>query len=273
MSVHTPLRSVLFVPAASEKAMAKAASLVCDAIIFDLEDSAGAEEKESALARLVATLETSGFAAPVIWVRIDALAVPVTEVLKPFLGHRVHGLVVPKVSSARDLKGLPDVPLWAMIETARGVVNLKEICEAPGLAGLIVGPNDLRADLRVAATGGRAEIATALSQVVLYARAYGLDVIDGVYNNFRDEDGLRAECAHGKALGFDGKTLIHPAQIAITEAVFSPSNAQLSWARDVVAVFDAPENAGKSLVALDGEMVELMHLATARRWLGIQEKI
>ncbi|MDC7685238.1 CoA ester lyase [Asticcacaulis sp. BYS171W] len=267
MSVSAPLRSVLFVPAANEKAMAKAASLVCDAIIFDLEDSAGVDEKGAALDRLMVTLDAGGFAAPVILVRIDTAAT--AAALVPYLGTVVHGLVVPKVSSSADVRGLPDVPLWAMIETARGVVNLKAICETPGVAGLIVGPNDLRADLRVTATTGRSEIVTALSLVVLHARAYGLSVIDGVYNNFRDDEGLRAECDHGKALGFDGKTLIHPAQIAVAEAAFAPSAAQLGWARAVVAAFAAPENAGKSLVAVDGEMVELMHLATAQRWLGL----
>jgi len=269
----TPLRSVLFVPAASEKAMGKVASLSADALILDLEDSAGEGEKDAALSRVVTALTAGGFAAPVVWVRVDpARKAQISAALSPFTGGVsggvLGGIVVPKVEAGADLQGFAG-PVWAMIETAKGVVNLGAIAAMPGLRGLIAGPNDLRADLRVTAQPERAELHLALSNIVLYARAFGLVAIDGVYNHFRDEDGLRRECEHGRSLGFDGKTLIHPAQVAIANAAFAPGEAQLDWARAVVAAFAKPENAGKSLVAVDGEMVELMHLRTAKAWLAL----
>ncbi|MFT3997916.1 MAG: CoA ester lyase [Asticcacaulis sp.] len=265
-----PLRSVLFVPAANEKAMSKAASLEADALILDLEDSAGDGEKAVALGRVVSALEAGVFATPLVLVRIDpAHKAEMVAALSSFVGGVLGGIVVPKVEGPEDLSDLP-APLWAMIETAKGVVNLQAIAGAAGVRGVIAGPNDLRADLRVAATPERTELQLALSNIVLYARAFGLSAIDGVYNQFRDEEGFRRECAHGRMLGFDGKTLIHPAQVVAANAVFSPDEAQIVWARAVVAAFALPENAGKSLVAVDGEMVELMHLRMARAWLTEQ---
>lgn len=265
----TPLRSVLFVPAANEKAMGKVASLAADALILDLEDSAGEGEKDAALSRVVTALTAGGFAAPQVWVRVDPVRkADILSALAPFIGGTLGGIVVPKVETGHDLDGYAG-PLWAMIETAKGVVNLRTIAETPGLRGLIAGPNDLRADLRVAVTPERSELHLSLSNIVLYARAFGLSAIDGVYNQFRDEDGFRRECEQGRALGFDGKTLIHPAQVAAANAAFGPTHAQLDWARAVVAAFALPENAGRSLVAVDGEMVELMHLRTAQAWLAL----
>lgn len=266
--IHLPLRSVLFVPAASEKAMAKVATLEADALILDLEDSAGEAEKTEALRRVTGALEAGGFVAPLVLVRVDpARKAAALVALTRYVGHGLNGYVIPKVGAAVHLTGY-EAPVWAMIETAKGVLNLKEICTAPGLQGLIAGPNDLRADLRVSPTPERTELQLSLSNIVLHARAFGLSVIDGVYNTFRDDEGLRRECENGRALGFDGKTLIHPAQIAVTNAVFAPTEGQLDWARAVVAAFAQPENLDKGVVSVNGEMVERMHLATARRWLA-----
>jgi citrate lyase subunit beta/citryl-CoA lyase/(3S)-malyl-CoA thioesterase len=265
--MHLPLRSVLFVPAANDKAMSKVATLAADALILDLEDSAGVAEKAEALKRVVRALEAGGFVAPVVLVRVDPeLKTPILQALTRFVGHGLHGYAVPKVGLPVHLHGY-EAPVWAMIETAKGVLNLREICTAPGLQGLIAGPNDLRADLRVSATPERTELQLALSHIVLHGRAFGLSVIDGVYNAFRDEEGLRRECENGRAMGFDGKTLIHPAQIAVANAVFAATAAQLDWARAVVAAFAQPENADRGVVSVNGEMVERMHLATAQRWL------
>jgi citrate lyase subunit beta/citryl-CoA lyase/(3S)-malyl-CoA thioesterase len=193
-------------------------------------------------------------------------------------GLAIDGLVVPKVDGPEDLRAVarvwPGVPLWAMIETAKGVAWLPEIAResiAPEpvtgtpLAGLIAGPNDLRKDLRTRPLPGRADIAFALSQIVLHARANGVTALDGVFNHFRDEAGFEADCAHGRALGFDGKTLIHPSQVAPCNRAFSPSEDEIAWARAVVAAFEGSDAA---IVPVNGEMVERLHLDQARAILG-----
>jgi len=258
-------RSVLFVPCANEKAMAKAATLQCDALIFDLEDAVGDAERDTALVRLAQTL-TGSFAAKTVLVRIHPQYL--NAIHKALAGVRIDGLVVPKVNNMADISGVahvwPNVPLWAMIETAQGVVNLAGIAAA-GIRGLIAGPNDLRKDLRTRPMESRQDILSALSQIVLHARANDLIVLDGVYNAFKDETGFINECAQGRSLGFDGKTLIHPAQIAACEAAFSPSEAEITWARAVVTAF---EGSTAGVVSVGGEMVERLHLEQARAILG-----
>lgn len=259
-------RSTLFVPCANARAMAKAKDLECDALIFDLEDAVGPEERDGALAALVAALTAGEFAAGHVLVRIHPGSF--NAIHKTLHELRVDGLVVPKVNGTEDLRGIliawPKMPLWAMIETAESAANLWEIAGLP-LKGLIAGPNDLRKSLRTRPMAGRQDILFALSQVVLYGRANGLVVLDGVYNQYTDEIGFEAECAQGRSLGFDGKTLIHPAQIAGANRAFSPSEAEVAWARAVVAAFDG--KAG-GIVAVNGEMVERLHLAQAQATLA-----
>jgi citrate lyase subunit beta/citryl-CoA lyase/(3S)-malyl-CoA thioesterase len=258
-------RSVLFIPCANAKALAKAATLACDALIFDLEDAVGDDERDGALVRLAETL-TGTFVAKTVLVRIHPQYLG--GIHKALSGLRIDGLVIPKVSSVADISGVahvwPNVPLWAMIETAQGVVNLREIV-ASGVKGLIAGPNDLRKDLRTRPMADRTDILFALSQIVLYSRAYGLTVLDGVYNAFKDEVGFAAECEQGRSLGFDGKTLIHPAQIAACEAAFSPSEAEIEWAQAVVAAF---EDSRSGVISVNGEMIERLHLEQAKAILG-----
>ncbi|WP_140984208.1 HpcH/HpaI aldolase/citrate lyase family protein [Asticcacaulis tiandongensis] len=270
-NIQTPLRSVLFVPAANLRALEKLAQLKVDAVIVDLEDSVGVAERETAVANIQTIAAQGVLALRPTLLRIGGGPEGV-EVGRQLLPLGFAGVVVPKVEAATDLTGVAKacrMPLWAMIETPRGVVNLKEICATEaGLMGLIAGPNDLRHGLRSVASADRGDIAQALALIVLHGRAGDLRVIDGVYNNFRDEAGLRAECAQGRALGFDGKTLIHPAQIDIAHQAFGASEAELSWARAVVAAFGRPENADKGVVAVNGEMVERMHLERAQRYLN-----
>jgi citrate lyase beta subunit len=259
------LRSALFIPCANPKAMAKAATIACDALIFDLEDAVGDSERDEALVQLAETL-ANAFVAKTVLVRIHPQYL--NAIHKVLAGLRIDGLVVPKVNSAADLTGVahvwPDMPLWAMIETAQGVINLAGIA-ATGVKGLIAGPNDLRKDLRTQPMEGRSDILFALSQIMLYGRANDLTVLDGVYNLFRDEVGFLAECEQGRSLGFDGKTLIHPSQIPACEAAFSPSEAEVEWAKAVVAAF---EGSAAGVVSVNGEMVERLHLEQARRILG-----
>ncbi len=258
-------RSVLFIPCANAKAMVKAATLACDALIFDLEDAVGDDERDSALALLAEILKHE-FAAKSVLVRIHPQYL--NAIHKALSGLHIDGLVVPKVNGPEDISGVahvwPKIPLWAMIETAMGVVNVREIAES-GVRGLIAGPNDLRKDLRTRPMTDRTDILYALSQIVLHARAQNLVVLDGVYNAFRDEAGFAAECEQGRSLGFDGKTLIHPAQIAPCETAFSPSKEDIAWAQAVVSAF---EGSATGVVSVNGEMVERLHLEQARRILS-----
>jgi len=259
------LRSVLFVPCGNARAVARARGIACDGLIFDLEDAVGDSERDGALAALHDVL-AGDFAARTVLVRVHPQSL--NAIARTLKDSRIGGVVVPKVSAASDIRAVakvwPGVPLWAMIETAAGAVNLRDVASA-GVAGLIAGPNDLRKDLRTRPMTDRADILFVLSRIVLYGRANGLTVLDGVYNAHTDEAGFAAECEQGRSLGFDGKTLIHPAQIAPCERAFSPSEEELAWASAVVAAF---ENSAAGVLSVEGRMVERLHLQQAREILG-----
>jgi len=261
------IRSALFIPCANGRAMDKARDLTPDAVIFDLEDAVAAAERDIAVATLAGMLRGGGIRAPRVLVRIHPASL--NAIHHALTGLPVDGLVVPKVDGPEDLRAVahvwPGVKLWAMIETAKGVARLAEIAATPvtgaPVAGLIAGPNDLRKDLKTRPLPGRADIAFALSQIVLHGRANGLIVLDGVFNAFKDEAGLATDCIHGRALGFDGKTLIHPSQVEPCNRAFSPSDEEAAWAKAVVAAFEGSDAA---VVTVNGEMVERLHLAQAQ---------
>ncbi|AIT07131.1 malyl-CoA thiolesterase [Sphingomonas taxi] len=278
MSDHHPAtrhRSVLFMPASNPRAIAKAQGLACDAVILDLEDAVAPEAKADARAAAVAA--AAGFGARPCAVRINALdtlwgqddAVAVRG---------VAAVVVPKVASAADLVairaalGADGPPIWAMIETCGAILRLPEIAAAAATTGtalLIAGTNDLAKEMRCRPDADRTPLLPALTQLVIAARAAGLVALDGVCNAIGDPDRLAAECAQGAMLGFDGKTLIHPAQIDAANAAFGPSAEQLAWARAVVTAFAAPDATGRGAIRLDGAMVERLHLAEAERILAL----
>ena len=261
-------RSVLFVPCGNARAMAKSVALVCDALIFDLEDAVGDGERDAALVALAATL-SGDMVAPHVLVRVHPQYLGAIH--RALAGLRIDGLVVPKVNGTEDIRGVmtawPKVPVWAMIETAEGCANLWELAGMP-LKGLIAGPNDLRKSLRTRNLPHRQDIAFALSQIVLYGRANGLVVLDGVYNQYADDVGFAAECEQGRSLGFDGKTLIHPSQIGPCERAFSPSPDEIAWARAVVAAF---EGSKAGVLPVKGEMVERLHLEQAKAILAVAD--
>lgn len=257
------IRSALFVPADNPRALAKSASLKPDAIIYDLEDAVGPQARDGALKALIGHLEQTDFGKVKCLVRVPKAIDPEPVVATG----KIDGLVVPKTASAKDVEGFA-VPVWAMIETPLGVAHIAAIAAA-GVAGLIAGPNDLRAALRTRSLPERADIAFALSQIVLHARANDISALDGVYNAYQDEVGFGAECDHGRALGFDGKTLIHPSQIDQANVAFGPSPSDLVWAQAVVDAFAAQPDAG--ILSVNGEMVERLHLETARRWLSLHD--
>lgn len=277
-------RSVLYVPAANEKALAKLATLACDAAIIDLEDAVAPDDKARARETMRRFFAARSDAGPELVIRINPLASEWgADDLAAARACRPRAILLPKVDTPRDLFDLDDaldeadagrrLQVWAMIETPRAMLNIGAIAElgrdrAARLACLVAGTNDLAKETGVAATPDRRWLTPWLMQIVLAARAGGLDALDGVMNDFRDEEGFAAECAAGRAMGFDGKTLIHPSQIEPANRAFSPSEIEVAEAEAVVAAFARPENETKGVIALDGRMVERLHLDMARRVLA-----
>ncbi|MFZ4071414.1 MAG: HpcH/HpaI aldolase/citrate lyase family protein [Caulobacterales bacterium] len=273
-----PRRSCLYMPGANPKALEKAKTLAADAVIFDLEDSVAPEAKADARAAVKAALNAGGYGGRELIVRVNALSTPWGGAdIAAFGGARAHGVLVPKINDAGEVAaaraalntaGGANVALWAMIETPLAILNIREIAAAAPAAGLsvfVMGTNDLAKDLHCAMTPDRAPFLAALSVSVIAARAYGITPIDGVFNDIEDGAGFEAICRQGLALGFDGKTLIHPTQIAPANAVFAPTAEEIAWADGVIAAFAAPENAGKGVLKVNGKMTELLHLEQAQR--------
>lgn len=269
-----PRRSALYLPASNPRALAKARTLGCDVVILDLEDAVAPEVKSEARAAAVAAVREGGFGARELIVRINAVDSEWgTADLAALTDARPAAVLVPKVSSPGDLApvqaALPDTPLWAMIETPAALLRLDAIGASEGLAALVVGPNDLALAMRMRVDAGRSQLHPFLAQIVAAARAHGLVALDGVCNALDDPQRLAAECAQGAALGFDGKTLIHPAQIDAANAAFTPDPAAVERARAIVAAFAAPEAAGRGAIRLSGAMVERLHLAEAEYTLAL----
>lgn len=277
-----PRRSVLYMPASNARAVEKARDLPCDVVILDLEDAVAPEQKTSARDAAVAAVRAGGFGHRELIVRANALDTEWgADDLAALGASGADAVLLPKVSDVAALHAarqalVGDTPLWAMVETARGVVNLPEIVDASqdvGLAALVVGTNDLAKELRCRPGKTRAPLLPILTQVVLAARMAGLVALDGVINVLDEEAAIKAECAQGLEWGFDGKTLIHPAQIAAANRVFSPASAEIAWAETVVAAFDLPEHAARGAIRVEGKMVERLHLEEARRTLALAAAI
>ena len=267
-------RSALYLPASNERAIAKARTLTCDAVILDLEDAVAPEQKAAARARAVAALD-DGFGDRTVVVRINGRDTP-WGADDAAAVRKAAAVLVPKVSGPADLAAAraaigPGPALWAMVETCAGVLALPAIAAAArenGLAALVVGTNDLAKEMRCRPDAARTPLMPALTQVVLAARAAGIVALDGVLNALDDPDRLAAECRQGAMLGFDGKTLIHPGQIAAADAAFGPTAEEIAWAEAVVKAFADPESTGKGAIRLEGAMVERLHLAEAERMLA-----
>lgn len=273
-----PVRSVLYIPGSKERALEKARGLAADAIIFDLEDAVTPDAKADARATLRAELDKGGFGKRLKIVRINGFdTVWGRQDVEAMQGADIDALLLPKVNSADDLQVLAgmidDVPLWAMMETPDGVLNARTIAAHPRLNGIVMGTNDLVKELGCRVSEGRPEIQTALQMSLIAARSAGVCIVDGVYNAFKDEDGLRVECEQGRGLGFDGKTLIHPAQIDVTNEVFAPSEADIDLARRQIAAFEEVEASGQGVAVVDGKIVENLHIVTAKALLAKAEAI
>lgn len=276
---HRPLRSALYIPGSKPRALEKARNLPTDSIIFDLEDAVSAESKCEARATLRAALGQGGYGARLKIVRINALDTPWGEAdLQALDGLDLDAVLLPKVNSAGDLDALVDVvgakwPLWAMLETPLGILNAGEIAAHPLLQALVAGTNDLAKDLNCQLTLTRDSLQMALQALVLAARAHDVALLDGVYNQFHDEEGLIAQCRQGRALGFDGKTLIHPAQLSAANRFFAPSADEIELAQRQISAFEEAEAAGQGVAVLDGTIIENLHIETARKTLAMAQAI
>ncbi|MCL4675363.1 MAG: CoA ester lyase [Pararhodobacter sp.] len=279
-----PFRSVLYIPGSKERAMDKARGLATDAIIFDLEDAVAIDEKANARNLLAQTLATSDFGPRAKLVRINGFDTAWGEAdLDVITQARPEAILLPKVNAAADIEALArrlearaetaDTRIWAMMETPQGILNAAEIAAAPRMAGFVMGTNDLAKELNCRVRADRLPMQFALQTCLMAARASGIVAVDGVYNAFKDDEGLRAECEQGRDLGFDGKTLIHPAQLEIANAVFAPDDAAIDLARRQIAAFDEATAKGLGVAVVDGKIVENLHIVTAKATLARAEAI
>lgn len=287
MTTHRPRRSCLYMPGANTRALEKAKTIPADSLIFDLEDAVAPEAKEEARANVCQAAKEGGYGSREVVIRINGLDTDWgLDDLKAAVEAGPDAILAPKVIDGGDIDrlndamsraGAPeDMNLWVMIEMPKAILNIQEIAEAVGrtrLSAFVMGTNDLAKEYRAVATPDRAAFQHALGQTMAAARAYDIQAIDGVYNDIKNLDGLRAECEQGRVLGFDGKTLIHPAQVEITNEVFAPADADVEQARAVIDAFADPENAGKGVIKVNGKMTELLHLEEAKRTVSVAEAI
>jgi (3S)-malyl-CoA thioesterase len=272
-----PCRSVLYIPGSKERALEKARELPADAIIFDLEDAVAPAEKPAARDLLARVLRDADFGRRLRIVRINGFDTDWGRADADAMdraiagGAKVDAVLVPKVNRAADLDAVaaavPGADLWAMMETAAGMLNAAEIAAHPRLRGMVMGTNDLAKELNSRFSPDRLALQAGLGLCLLAAKAHGRIIIDGVFNAFKDDDGLRAECEQGRDMGFDGKTLIHPAQLEIANAAFAPSEAEIDLARRQISAFDAVMAQGGGVAVVDGRIVENLHIVTARATL------
>lgn len=284
-----PRRSVLYMPGSNARALEKAKILPVDGVILDLEDSVAPDAKEAARNQVMAAVKAGGFGSREVFIRINGVDTPWhADDLTAAAHAGPDAILVPKVSNADTLeligRRLLDMStphktrVWAMIETPLALFNILSIAaeardSESRLAGFVMGTNDLAKETRARLVPGRAPMLGWLSNCIAAARHHGIDILDGVYNDIGDAQGFAAECRQGVELGFDGKTLIHPSQIELCNAAFSPSADEVAQARRIIAAFDLPENKAKGVVSIDGRMVERLHAEMARRTVAIADTI
>ena len=277
-----PRRSVLYMPADNARALEKARSLPCDCVIIDLEDAVAPENKLAARAQAAATVRAGGFGGREVVIRVNGRDTPWgAEDLAAAVEAQPDAILVPKVNDAADvaaydtaISGQPR--LWAMIETCASIFQLDAIGRAAAntrLDAWVIGTNDLAKEMRCRPGADRAPLLPALALAVTAARAHGITVIAGVFNDIGDAEGLARQCAQGADFGFDGKSLIHPGQVGPANTAFSPTAEEIDWAKAVVAAFALPENADKGVVKIGGKMTERLHLAQAQRALAVAEAV
>jgi citrate lyase subunit beta/citryl-CoA lyase len=284
-----PRRSVLYMPGSNARALEKAKTLAVDGVILDLEDAVAPDAKELARRQVVDAVKSGGFGHREVIIRVNGIDSPwLADDVDAAVSAKPDAILVPKVSTTEQMEMLgqrlldmhapPRIRLWAMIETPMAIFNIAALAAAAAdsetrLACFVVGTNDLAKETRARLVPGRLPMLSWLSTCVLAAHGHGVDILDGVFNDLSDADGLAHECEQGRDMGFDGKTLIHPSQVDTCNRVFSPSEAEVAWARKIIAAFARPEHKGKGVVQLDGRMVEIMHADMARRTVAIADAI
>jgi citrate lyase subunit beta / citryl-CoA lyase len=284
-----PRRSVLYMPGSNARALEKAREIAVDGLILDLEDAVAPDAKELARQQVVDAVSAGGYGPREIVIRTNAPGTAWFEAdLAASVAAKPDAILIPKVETPETLitlghrldalKADPAIRVWAMVETPLAILNVEAIARAARnpatrLACFVMGTNDLVKDMRARFVPGRAPVMASLTMALLAARAHGLDILDGVYNALKDEEGFAAECAQGRDMGFDGKTLIHPAQAAAANATFGPSADEVANAAKLAAAFDLPENHGKGAITLDGRMVERLHAEMAKRVLALADAI
>ncbi len=280
-----PRRSALYMPASNAKAIDKARTLACDVVILDLEDAVAPDAKAAAREQAVAAVKAGGFGRRELVIRCNGLDTPWgADDLAAAAAAGPDAILVPKVNDAAGVQAynaaIASAPqstaLWAMIETCASLFSLPQIAAASASTRMrcwVMGTNDLAKEMRARQTPDRAPFHAALSLSVAAARMYGLTILDGVYNDIDNEPGLTAICEQGVDFGFDGKTLIHPKQVEICNRVFSPSPAEVDWAKAVIAAFELPENQNKGAIRVEGRMAELLHLSQAVQLVAVAEAI
>jgi citrate lyase subunit beta/citryl-CoA lyase len=276
-------------PGSNTRALEKARNLPTDVIILDLEDSVAPDAKPLAREQIAGAIAAKGFGRREIWVRTNGIETPWWPDDVAMAGQaRPDGILVPKVSTVEDLNaigerldavdGAGSIKVWAMIETARAVLDADALAGASRdprtrLAGFVFGPNDISRETRIRMLPGRAAMIPMITHCILATRAHGLEILDGPYSDFSNVDGFAQECTQARDLGFDGKTLIHPGQIAACNAIFTPPEEEIAYARKVIAAFGQPENASRGAINIDGQMVERLHADMARRTIAIADAI
>jgi citrate lyase subunit beta / citryl-CoA lyase len=284
-----PRRSVLYMPGSNARALEKARTLPADGVILDLEDSVAPDAKEAARRQVADAVRAGGFGPREVFIRVNGFDTEwFTDDFNAAIAAKPDAILVPKISLPDQLELIGQrlldmhadlhIRIWAMIETPLAIFNARELAAVAKdsetrLSGFVMGTNDLAKETGAKLAPGRAPMLAWLSMCVLAARAYGVDILDGVYNDLGNTEGFAAECAQGRDLGFSGKTLIHPNQIEPCNAAFSPTAEEMAQAKKIIAAFDLPENAGKGVVSLDGRMVERLHADMARRTVAIAEAI
>ena len=284
-----PRRSALYMPGSNARALDKARSLPADVLIFDLEDAVAPALKETARAQVLAALREGGYGSREVVVRVNGASTPWgRDDLIALAGAGADAVLLPKVGAPGDIMraslelreaGAPEsLQIWAMMETPIAILNADSLVRTAAdptsrLTALVMGVNDLVKDTRGRLTKGRASMVPYLAICVAAARAYGVDILDGVFGDLRDEAGLMAECEQGRDLGMDGKTLIHPGQIAAANEAFRPSDEDIAWSRKVLAAFAAPGAQDAGVIALEGRMIERLHAEIARRTIAIADAL
>ena len=285
-----PRRTVLYMPGSNARALEKARTLDADALILDLEDAVAPDAKDAARALVAGAVQAGGYGAREVIVRVNGAATPWFESdMHAAIAAAPNAILLPKVETPEALLHVAamlethgasaGIRVWAMMETPLAMLNASAIAACARthphtrLATFVMGTNDLAKETQARQVPGRAPMLALLSLCVAAARAHGLAIIDGVYNAITDEPGFRAECEQGRDFGFDGKTLIHPSQLAICNAVFAPDASEVAWARKIIAAFALPENSGKGALQIDGRMVERLHATMAEQTVAMAQAI